>query len=72
MSAVAMESNGWPKVDLPRGAIVKIVDNPLEDEWFVKVQWKDKILRMLKIDLRDRCTLVKKTESAGAAASNAR
>jgi len=72
MTAVAMEPNGRPKIDLPRDAIVTIVDSATEDEWFVKVAWKEKTLLMFKIDVRDRCTLVKNAASAGAAAINAR
>jgi hypothetical protein len=64
MTTVAMEPNGWPKIDLPRGAIITLVDDSRDDEWFAKVAWKEKTLKIFKIDLRDRCTLVRKSAAA--------
>jgi hypothetical protein len=64
MTAVAMGPSGWPTIDLPRGAIITLVDESPDDEWFVKVVWKDKTLRMYKVDLRDRCVLLRKSASA--------
>jgi hypothetical protein len=62
---VAIEPKvGWPIMDLPEGAIVRVVNGSPDHRWFVNVIWEQKPLCMFKVDLRERASLVEKFSSS--------
>jgi hypothetical protein len=43
---------------VPKGAVVKVVNGPLDGTRLVDVEWDGKMVMMFTIDLRERGTLV--------------
>lgn len=45
-------------VTVPKGAVVKVVNGPLDGTRLVDVEWEGEVVMMFTIDLRERGTLV--------------
>jgi len=53
--AIANEDGQHHPVTVPRGAVVKVVDGPLDGNRLVDVRWEGKTVMMFTTDIRERC-----------------
>jgi hypothetical protein len=64
LGSIISEGDPRKPVIIPRGAVVKVISDPVDHKRFVDVTWEDKTVMMFTQDIRQRAAKVKGSKVA--------